>query len=170
MIGQPFFWGHLGKLIERLWKVGKLAMEVVAKMMVTNMLAKMVVAMVVVAKSRCKVVPFLLDLPSALVEAWMAGKWPWWRTSVAFILPHTCGKSLWWFGRSKRCDFVWTFVFWCQLIPKYLCIRKLTRTKITIYLYQKSQTEQYPNKYLDNFFSNIQFYSSHSKVMISRVS
>ena len=63
MIGQPFFWGHLGKLIEKLWKVGKLAMEVVAKMRVTNILPKMVVAMVVVAKSRCKVVPFQLYLP-----------------------------------------------------------------------------------------------------------
>ena len=63
MIVQPFFWGHLGKLIERLWEVGKLALVVVAKMMVTNMLAKMMVAMVVVAKTRCKVAPVLLDLP-----------------------------------------------------------------------------------------------------------
>ena len=63
MIVQPFFWGHLGKLIERLWEVSKLAMVVVAKMMVTNMLTKMVVAMVVVAKSRCKAAPLLLDLP-----------------------------------------------------------------------------------------------------------
>ena len=63
MIVQPFFWGHLGKLIERLWEVGKLALVVVAKMMVTIMLAKMMVAMVVVAKTRCKVAPVLLDLP-----------------------------------------------------------------------------------------------------------
>ena len=63
MIVQPFFWGHHGKLIERLWEVSKLALVVVAKMMVTNMLTKMVVAMVVVAKSRCKAVPLLLDLP-----------------------------------------------------------------------------------------------------------
>ena len=110
MILKPFFWGHLGKLIERLWEVGKLAV-VVAKMMVTNMLAKMLMAMVMVTRSRCKAVHLLLDLPLALVEAWMAGEWPLWRTSVAVILPRTCGKSLWWFGRSKRCDFVWTFVF-----------------------------------------------------------
>ena len=63
MIVQPFFWGHLGKLIKRLWKVGKLAVVTVAKMMVTNMLTKMEVAMVMVAKSRCKAVPLLLDLP-----------------------------------------------------------------------------------------------------------
>ena len=63
LIVQPFFWGHLGKLIERLWEVGKLGLVVVAKTMVTNMLAKMMVAMVVVAKSRCKVAPVLLDLP-----------------------------------------------------------------------------------------------------------
>ena len=54
---QPFFWGHFGKLIERL------AMVVVAYIMVTNKLAKMVVGMVMVSKSRCKVLPFLLDLP-----------------------------------------------------------------------------------------------------------
>ena len=48
MIVQPFFWGHLGKLIERLWEVGKLALVVVAKMMVTNMLANMMVAKMVV--------------------------------------------------------------------------------------------------------------------------
>ena len=63
MIVQPFFWGHHGKLIERLWEVSKLAMVVVAKMMVTNMLPKIVLAIVVVAKSGCKVVPFLLNLP-----------------------------------------------------------------------------------------------------------
>lgn len=63
MIVQPFFWGHLGKFIERWLKVCKLAVVVVAKMMVTNMLTKMLVAMVVVAKSRCKAAPLLLDIP-----------------------------------------------------------------------------------------------------------
>ena len=58
---QPFFWGHLGKLIERLWEVCKLALVVPAKMMVTNMLAKMVVAMVVVVV--VVAAPVLLDLP-----------------------------------------------------------------------------------------------------------
>ena len=47
-IVQPFCWGHLGKLIERLWEVCKLALVVVAKKMVTNMLPKMVVAKMVV--------------------------------------------------------------------------------------------------------------------------
>ena len=63
MIVQPFFWGHHGKLIERLWEVSKLAMVVVAKMMVTNMLTKMEVAMVMVAKSRCKAAPSCLTSP-----------------------------------------------------------------------------------------------------------
>ena len=167
-IVQPFCWGHLGKLIERLWEVGKVAM-VVAKMMVTNMLPKMVVAMVVVvAKSRCKAAPLLLDLPLALVEAWMACRWPWWRTSVAFILPHTCGKSLWWFGRSKRFDFV------------------LTRTNTQMSLYQKVDSNENQNifvskrsketisqymfgKKIPRIFKYIR-HTLTSKVMISRVS
>ena len=60
MIVQPFFWVHLGKLTERLWEVCKLALVVPAKMMVTNMLPKMVVAIVVVVVVAA---PVLLDLP-----------------------------------------------------------------------------------------------------------
>ena len=65
------------------------------------------------------------------------------------------------------------FRIWWERIPKYLCIRNLTQTKNRIYLYQKSQKKQYPNKYSDNFFPRIFapiYHTLTSKVMISGVS
>ena len=48
--------------------------------------------------------------------------------------------------------------------PNIFVSKKLTRTNIRIYSYPKNDTNEYPNKYLDQKYSNIRIHSSHSGV------
>ena len=51
-----------------------------------------------------------------------------------------------------------------EQIFEYIRIKILLRTNIRIYSYPKNDTNEYPNKYSDQKYSNIRIYSSHSGV------
>jgi len=59
-------------------------------------------------------------------------------------------------------EYIRMIFFLTEQISEYIRINILIRTNIRIYSYPKNDTNEYPNKYSDQKYSNIRIYSSHS--------
>ena len=68
--------------------------------------------------------------------------------------------QIYWLNFNKN-EYI-RIIFWYEWMSEYIRIKKLTRTNIRIYSYQKIDTNECPNIYSYQKYSNIRIYSSHS--------
>ena len=75
--------------------------------------------------------------------------------------------QIYWLNFNKN-EYI-RIIFWYEWMSEYIRIKKLTRTNIRIYSYPKKGTNEYPNKYSDQKYSNIRIfiYICHTLIRIN---